>query len=452
MVRVRVTSAHFLGLSDALRQIHIDTGKNLAQHMDLSGILMSNSMLTRNCAAKVNALLGVFPAVLILGVRQSGKTTLARQVREDWKYFDLENISDNDFISSDMDFFFNEYPGNIIIDGAQESVDLFKHLRGVIDSDRSRKNRFILTGSSSPELIEQASESLAGRLGVVELGTLKMNELHQKPLPLFYQIFGSQLSAATADILGDLTADEGDVINDFLHGGYPEPVLAKSSDYFQTWMQNYFQLYVERDIRKLFPKLDSVKYRRFVATLSELSGTIINKAQLGRSLDTSEVTIRDYLEIADKTFVWRMIPSYESAKSKSIVKMPKGILRDSGLIHYLANIDSREKLFRSPHVGHNFESFIIEEIIKGVQCSKATNWKYYYYRTKHGAEVDLILAGSFGVLPIEIKFGVTTRSGQITSLKKFLSDNSLPLGIVINNSTEVRALAKNIIQVPARLI
>jgi predicted AAA+ superfamily ATPase len=293
---------------------------------------------------------------------------------------------------------------------------------------------------------------LAGRLGVVELGTLKMNELHQKPLPSFYQIFNRTISASTIGKLKKLRAVDGDVINDFLYGGYPEPVLANNREYFQTWMQNYFQLYIERDIRKLFPKLDSLKYRRFVSTLSELSGTIINKAQLGRSLDTSEVTIRDYLEIADKTFVWRMIPSYEKTKTKSIVKMPKGILRDSGLIHFLANIDSREKLIRSPNVGQNFESFIIEEIIKGIHCTEATNWQYYYYRTKHGAEVDLILEGSFGSLPIEIKFGVVTQSRQLTSLKKFLADNSLPLGIVINNSIEVKALTKNIIQIPATLI
>jgi len=409
-------------------------------------------MLSRNSAAKVNALLEVFPAVLILGVRQSGKTTLAKQVRVDWKYFDLENINDFDFISSDLDFFFQEYPSHTVIDEAQEFPGLFKHLRGVIDSDRDQKNRFILTGSSSPELIKHASESLAGRLGVVELGTLKMNELHQKPLPSFYQIFNQTLSTSTIGELKKLTTIDGDVINDFLNGGYPEPVLANNRKYFQTWMQNYFQLYIERDIRKLFPKLDSVKYRRFVSTLSELSGTIINKAQLGRSLDTSEVTIRDYLEIADKTFVWRMIPSYEKTKSKSIVKMPKGILRDAGLIHFLANIDSREKLIRSPNVGQNFESFIIEEIIKGVHCTEATNWQYYYYRTKHGAEVDLILEGNFGLLPIEIKFGVATQSRQLTSLKKFLADNALPLGIVINNSTEVRALAKNIVQIPATLI
>lgn len=226
---------------------------------DITGYFISNLMLPRNSAAKINALLQVFPAVLILGVRQSGKTTLAKQVRQDWKYFDLENINDIDFISSDMGFFFNEYPSNIIIDEAQESAGLFRHLRGVIDADRNQKNRFILTGSSSPELMKQASDSLAGRLGIVEIGTLKMNELHQKPLPSFYQIFSSQVSASTTDKLKKLTPGDGDVINDFLHGGYPEPVLAENDGYFQTWMQNYFQLYIERDVRKLFPKLDSVK-------------------------------------------------------------------------------------------------------------------------------------------------------------------------------------------------
>ncbi len=410
--------------------------------------------LNRNIAAKLNNLLNIFPAVLMLGVRQCGKTTLARQLRTHWKYFDLENSSDFEFISQNMDFFFNEYPQEIIIDEAQEYPELFKHLRGVIDNDRTKKNRFILTGSSSPELIKQASESLAGRLGIIELGTLKVNELLQTPLPSFYEIFNEDLSSSTLTNLKTLKTNGNkiDIIDYFLRGGYPEPVISSDDNYFNNWMENYFQLYINRDIRKLFPKLDTIKYRRFISTLSELSGTIINKAQLGRSLDINEVSVRDYLEIADKTFIWRSIPSYEKTKSKSIVKMPKGILRDSGLNHFLSNIRSREKLIRSPNLGQNYESFIIEEIIKGVQCTNATNWSYYYYRTKHGAEVDLILDGSFGVLPIEIKFGISTQLSQLTSLKKFLSDNSLPFGIVINNASEVRLLSNNIIQIPAVLI
>ncbi|MCU7834412.1 MAG: ATP-binding protein [gamma proteobacterium symbiont of Taylorina sp.] len=412
------------------------------------------TVLKRNDIVKINQLLDIFPIVLILGVRQCGKTTLAKQARPEWKYFDLENISDIDFISNDLDFFFKEYSANIIIDEAQELPQLFKQLRGVIDADRSQKNRFILTGSSSPQLIGQASDSLAGRLGIIELGTFKRNEIRQKKLPDFYQILNRDISIDSIALLKKLQSPQKseDIIEDFLRGGYPEPVIAQNALFYNTWMNNYFQLYINRDLKKLFPRIDATRYRRFISTLSELSGTIINKAQLGRSIDTNEVTIRDYLDIADKTFVWRIIPSYEKSKTKSLVKMPKGILRDSGLIHFLANIDNREKLIRSPNVGQNFESYIIEELIKGMYSSDAVNCFYYYYRTKHGSEVDLILEGSFGLLPIEIKFSTTTKLKQLTSLTKFVKDNELPFGIVINNASEVRMLSERIIQIPALLI
>lgn len=410
--------------------------------------------LKRNDIVKINQLLEIFPVILILGVRQCGKTTLAKQARPQWKYFDLENISDFDFISNDLDFFFKEYQTSVIIDEAQEYPLIFKQLRGVIDAERSLKNRFILTGSSSPELIKHASDSLAGRLGIIELGTLKRNELKQKELPCFYHILNEKISLYSLEALKKLktTAEDQDIINDFLVGGYPEPVIADNPSFFQIWMNNYFQLYINRDLKKLFPRIDAIRYRRFISTLSELSGTIINKAQLGRSIDTNEVTIRDYLDIADKTFIWRIIPSYEKAKTKSLVKMPKGILRDTGLIHFLANINNREALIRSPNIGQNFESYIIEELIKGMHSSNAVNCAYYYYRTKHGSEIDLILKGSFGTLPIEIKFGTSTKVKQLSSLTKFINDNSIPFGIVINNANEVRMLNEKIIQIPAVLI
>lgn len=412
------------------------------------------AVLKRNDIVKINQLLEIFPVILILGVRQCGKTTLAKQARPQWKYFDLENISDFDFISNDLDFFFKEYPTSVIIDEAQEYPLIFKQLRGVIDAERSLKNRFILTGSSSPELIKHASDSLAGRLGIIELGTLKRNELKQKELPYFYHILNEKISIHSLEALKKLetTAEDQDIINDFLVGGYPEPVIAGNPSFFQIWMDNYFQLYINRDLKKLFPRIDTIRYRRFISTLSELSGTIINKAQLGRSIDTNEVTIRDYLDIADKTFIWRIIPSYEKAKTKSLVKMPKGILRDTGLIHFLANINNREALIRSPNIGQNFESYIIEELIKGMHSSNAVNCAYYYYRTKHGSEIDLILKGSFGTLPIEIKFGTSTKVKQLSSLTKFINDNSIPFGIVINNASEVKMLNEKIIQIPAILI
>ncbi|WGZ95314.1 MAG: ATP-binding protein [Candidatus Thiothrix putei] len=387
--------------------------------------------------------------MLLIGARQTGKTTLSQQLRPEWRYFDLENAADHDFLSRDYDFFFREYPRHIIIDEAQEDPELFRHLRGVIDAKREEKGRFILTGSSSPELLQRASDSLAGRIAIVEIGTLKMNEILQQPLPAFYRIFEQPLTSDTLDYLKTLENPIPDVIPLFLRGGYPEPVLTQDPYAFGLWMENYYQTYINRDIRRLFPRLDSIRYRRFISMLASLSGTIINKAQLGRSVDVSEVTIRDYIEIADKTYIWRTIPSFETSKSKSALKMPKGILRDSGLTHYLASIENREALLRSPQVGQNFEAFVTEEIIKGIQATRVTRWDYYYFRTKNGAEVDLVLDGSFGILPIEIKLGQQTAVKQLTALRQFVEQHELPFGIVVNNNPTVQMLADKIIQIPA---
>ena len=403
----------------------------------------------RNLEDRINQLLGIFPVVLLVGARQTGKTTLSRTVRPEWHYFDLENAADYDFVSRDYDFLFQEYPRHVIFDEAQELPGLFRQLRGVIDANRQESNRFILTGSSSPDLLQQASDSLAGRIAIVEIGTLKMNEVRQQALPPFYQIFEQELNTETLDYIKALECPVEDVIPFFLRGGYPEPTLSEDDYAYAAWMENYYRTYINRDIKKLFPRLDAIRYRRFVAMLSSLSGTIINKAQLGRSVDVSEVTIRDYLEIADKTFFWRTIPSFETSKSKSTVKMPKGIVRDSGINHYLAGIDSREKLLRAAQVGQNFESFIIEEIIKSIQASKVTRWDYFYYRTKNGAEIDLILDGSFGTLPIEIKFGRQTTLKQLTSMQQFVQRHDLPFGVLINNSNEIRMLSERLVQVPA---
>ncbi len=405
--------------------------------------------LKRNLTHKINRLLEIFPVVMLIGARQTGKTTLSKALRPDWKYIDLENGIDYDLVSRDYTFFFNEYPRHLIIDEAQESPALFRHLRGVIDANRAEKGRFILTGSSSPDLLAQASDSLAGRIAIVEIGTLKVNEILGQPLPDFYQIFAQPLQASTLEYIRTLKPITHDVIPFFLKGGYPEPVQAQTEFAYSTWMENYYQTYINRDIRRLFPRLDTIRYRRFVAMLASLSGTVINKAQLGRSVDVAEPTIRDYLEIADKTYVWRTIPSYENSKSKSALKMPKGLLRDSGLMHYLSAIPHRDALLRSPQLGHNFESFVIEEIIKGIQATELARWDYYYFRTKNGAEVDLVLEGSFGVLPIEIKFGQQTDARQLLALQQFVRDNNLPFGIVVNNSTQVQRLAEQIIQIPA---
>lgn len=412
------------------------------------------SGLKRNIEGKINKLLDLFPVVIILGVRQCGKTFLARKLKPNWHYFDLEKSSDYDFITRDYDFFFKEYNRQVIIDEIQTAPEIFSELRGIIDQKKGLKNRFILTGSSSFALIKDGSESLAGRAALVELGTLKMNERYQKPFPLFYQIFSNPISEDSINHLLKLTPkiDHDQVMTTFLTGGYPDPVLSIDPDFFFLWMENYFQAYIQRDIRSIFPRLDILKFRRFISILSSLSGTVINRSHLGRTIDTSEVTVKEYLDIAHHSYWWRNLPSYKKSISKSMIKMPKGHMRDSGLVNFIQRIRSRHELNQHPMMGSFFESFITEEIIKGLNATLHTNWDYYYYRTKNGAEVDLILEGDFGVLPIEIKSGFKTNSKSLRSLSRFIKDHSLPFGIIINNSDQIKMLADKIIQIPASFI
>lgn len=408
----------------------------------------------RNLETKIHNLMLYFPVVIILGVRQCGKTTLAKLLRPNWEYFDLERSRDFDFVTRDFEFFIKEHPHSIIIDEAQRYPALFQELRGVVDRDRKNKNRFLLTGSSSLDLIKNVSESLAGRVGLVELGTFKANETYAIGLPGFYEIFREDLNHTTIDFLKGLEPEisHDQLMQAFLRGGYPEPVLEKDDRFYDAWMENYIQTYIQRDIRTLFPRLDLIKYQRFISMLSALSGTIINRSQVGRSLDTSEKAIRDYLQIAEGSYIWRIIPSYEKSRSKSVVKMPKGNIRDSGLAHYIQGITQRKQLPNYPHVGSAFEAFISEEIIKGIKATEIVNWRYYYFRTRNGAEIDLILEGPFGTLPIEIKFGSIIKQRQVQTLKNFVYQNNLPLGIVINNSDDVQMVADRILQLPATYI
>jgi predicted AAA+ superfamily ATPase len=412
------------------------------------------TFLSRNIETKLNDLLTYFPVVIILGVRQCGKTTLAKMLRPDWKYFDLERSRDFDFITRDIDFFFKEYPRSIIIDEVQRYPALFQELRSVVDRDRNTSDRFLLTGSSSFDLIKNVSESLAGRVALVELGTLTLNETYACELSEFFNIFLNPIDHTTIQLLRNLKPklSHDQLMQCFLKGGYPEPVLESDDRFHHLWMENYINTYIQRDIRTLFPRLDLIKYQRFISMLSALNTTIINRSQVGRSLDISEKAIRDYLQIAEGSYIWRNVPSYEKSKSKSVVKMPKGHIRDSGLTHFIQGIANRDQLLNYPNVGASFESFISEELIKGIQAKNVSNWSHYYFRTKNGAEIDMILEGSFGTLPIEIKIGSTIKSRHLQPLKNFIAKNDLPLGILINNSNKVQLIADGILQLPATLV
>lgn len=407
--------------------------------------------IKRNVFDLANIILDKFPVLAIVGTRQCGKTTLSKQLRNGWKYLDLENPRDYDYLTSDPLMFFEQNPHSIIIDEAQLSPVLFKVLRGVIDADRTRKNRFIITGSSSPDLLHHISESLAGRIAYIELSPFKTNERLQVPLSSIYNAFAKPDRAFDFKSLSsDLTL--ADFRSQWLLGGYPEPTLQQDPDFWQMWMQQFRDAYINRDIATLFPNINKINYRRFMAILAKLSGTIINKSDLARNIEVSQPTVSQYLDIAHNTFLWRNVTSFSSNSLKSLIKMPKGIIRDSGLLHYLLKIHDQETLMSDPIVGLSFESFVIEEIVRGIQAKGIINVDYYYYRTKHGAEIDLIISGPHGYIPIEVKYGSFTPINKLEKLKEFVKEYDAPYGIVINNSNSIEYLTENIVQIPVNFL
>jgi hypothetical protein len=404
-------------------------------------------MLTRNIHSKVTHLLQRFPVVAILGARQVGKTTLAKQVAPGWRYLDLENPDDYALVCRDPSFFFQQFPQHIIIDEAQRLPELFSVLRGVIDNQREMKGRFILTGSSSPDILTAISESLAGRIATVRLGTLKANEIYQQPLSPFYQLFTDKLQAERLP-RGGGPLSLAQMQSAWLRGGYPEPILNSDDNFYDEWMYNYRDTYLNRDIAALFPRLNQYAYQRFLTMLSQLSGTILNKSEVARAIEVSEKTVAEYLEIAAGTFLWHPLTSYEKNIGKAIVKMPKGYLRDTGLLHYLLKVRTLDDLYYHSKVGTSFEGFVIEEICKGLQALPITNWSAHYYRTRGQAEIDLVLDGYFGVLPVEIKQGVQVKRSELMSLHRFIEEQQLPFGLVINQSAEALWLTPKVYQLP----
>ncbi len=405
--------------------------------------------IKRNLENKIQLLLKQFPVVAIVGARQVGKTTLAKRTTSNWQYFDLENPRDYDRISYDPTFFLQQNKKQIVFDEVQEYPALLRCLRGTIDSQREQKGRFILTGSSSLDLLGNLSETLAGRIAIVEVGTLKANEYYQQPLSPLYEIFSTKLNKEKLNLCKKPPLSITEIQHIWLQGGYPEPVLQNNQSFYNNWMENYRSTYVNRDIAKLFPRLNKLAFRNFLHILNKLSGTIINRSNLARALEISEGSVRDYLKIVENTFIWRNLPSFERNVIKAIIKMSRGFMRDSGLLHNFLRIDSQEALYNDPIRGHSFEAFITEELIKGVQATTVTNWQAHYYRTRGGAEIDLLLDGPFGLLPIEIKCATTIPPKQLTALTQFVIEHNLPFGMLINQSEQITWLNQHVIQVGA---
>jgi uncharacterized protein len=341
-------------------------------------------MIARSAlVARVRTALGRSPVTVLVGPRQCGKTTLAGTVgtgRRGVTRFDLEDPADLLALEHPVEAL-GRHRGLVIVDEVQRRPDLFPVLRVLADR-RPLPARFLLLGSASPDLLRQGSESLAGRVEIIEMGGFDLSEV----------------GAGAAQRL-------------WIRGGFPSSFLARTQEASTTWRENFIRTFLERDLAQLGLDLPPLTLRRFWTMVAHYHGQTWNASEIGRSLGVSDVTTRRYLDVLTGAFMIRQLPPWFENVAKRQVRTPKVYVRDSGLLHALLGIDSYRSVLGHPKVGASWEGFAIEQLLRALQPREAYFWSI------HGqAELDLFVLHRGRRLGFEFKFAdapKVTRSMEI---------------------------------------
>lgn len=307
---------------------------------------------------RIESALDRYPVVAMLGPRQCGKSTLAREIcrLRSGTFFDLEDPS-CPLLSDNARFVLDSLRGLVVLDEIQHKPDLFPLLRVLADRP-GEPARFLLLGSASPHLVSHVSESLAGRVALVPMS-------------------GFDLTETGPDNFRSL----------WLRGGFPRSWLAGSETESMDWRNNFIRTFLERDIPALGIRVPAATLRRFWGMVAHFHGQIWNAAEFGRSLGTQESTAKHYLDILESTFVLRVLPPWYENLGKRLVKSPRVYFRDSGLLHAFFQTETELELLSHPRAGASWEGFAIEQILSILGTSENA----WFYRTQAGTELDLMV-------------------------------------------------------------
>ena len=341
-------------------------------------------MKRRLVTATLRARLRGSPAVLLLGPRQSGKTTLARSLSG--RYYDAEQPADR--VRLDLDWEAVRTGRElVVIDEAQSWPDLFPRLRAAIDADRRRNGRFLLLGSVSPALMREVSESLAGRLARVELTPFLLPELGPDALARLW-----------------------------LNGGFPDGGVLRAQR-FPAWQRDYLALMAQRDLPAWGLRARPQVTDRLLHMLGAVHSQPWNASALGQSLGLSYHTVNGYLDFLEGAYLIRRLAPWSGNLRKRLTRSPRVYLRDSGLLHALFRIGSRTELLRHPAAGASWEGFVIEQVL-GVLAAGGIDAGVHFVRTSDGYEIDLLLALGKSSAAIEIKLSAHATPQDLARLER----------------------------------
>lgn len=360
-------------------------------------------MIARHVSSLLQELSAQFPAVLFLGPRQCGKTTLAKSSLQA-RYFDLELNSDRQVFEPDPELAIRRIPGPIVFDEVHTLPSLFSTLRALIDEQRQDVGRYYLLGSVNPVLIRGISESLAGRVGILEL------------TPFLYR----ELNAPGSDTHETL----------WLRGGFPDAYLAGNEQAWQSWCENYIRTFVERDLARSGLAFSPQEMRRFMTMVAHGHGGLLNASDFGRSLGISYHTVQKALDIIEGHFLIRRLPPYYANIGKRLAKSPKLYVRDSGLLHFLLGIRGQEALMTSPARGRSWEGFMVEQLIALEACARPGS-QFFFYRTHTGTEIDLLIDRGQKRLGYEFKCSSSVSPDDCAGLRQGLADGIIHEGAVV---------------------
>lgn len=345
----------------------------------------------RDAEQTLHQLSNWYPIVAVTGPRQSGKTTLVRHLMADKPYVNLEDLDQREFAGTDPRGFLDQYPNGAILDEIHRVPTLLSYLQSLVDND-GRKGLFILTGSQQFGLRDHLAQTLAGRVGLLELLPLSLSELsyRTKPVTLAEQLW---------------------------LGGYPR---IRIEDIPPTvWLSDYVNTYLERDVRRLINVRNLTSFQRFLRMCAARTGQLLNLSALAADCGITHNTAKEWVSVLEASYIIYLLQPYHRNFGKRLVKTPKLYFLDTALAAWLVNIKSPEELSLGNLRGPLFENLVVSEILKW-RLNRRQNKDIYFWRDSNGQEIDLIIEDGGGLLAVECKAGQTIAADWFAGIEKFL--------------------------------